>query len=616
MLAAILHVLLFIAGLVGLLTIKQRRLRHIPTRRTHISRRNAEGTLWLQRFVKAILDMLQSAVAEQQAREAAEGAAARGDPSAGPSLLRQVSDAPVAKNVREKSTASPGSNGTAYDNDTDSLHSAEVPSEVPFLNALKAQLEEQISALLEDKGIASFADFRIKDWGGKPPVIKAVYLSHGGGGSGNTSGSATGASASSLAAPAAPLPGGLGSLTSMDSVGAGGAAAVAQQRTAAGIPLGSPNGLGPQTQQQIPQQQQPQMVSPVSGSPLSYLNPMHPLAASSISAERKGDISGDVLSTTGRPKVDPSTLPSFRYLSSGDEAGAAAGRGIAGRERSLAGSAAHTAHLGGNGSPHVGADTGVPAAGPSSAVAAAGVSTSHAAGARHATDTTRSLSVLDAEIEVEYSGNFSVSLNADLPIARGRYLQVYVSLSDVRMLAAHVRLRLSLEYEPATVESPQPQPYLRGTLWLLSDPMFDAAFHTTLTQYRIRDFFVVAKLVKFFLLRFVRTKLRPSSQTAASSRPSGSHRRRAGAGVSGNVGTAPCGAALGTGAKKSTGSSTGVPDGVSEDAQCDPPDASGLSFRVQLPASVVDGGEQWWSSSMRDSMSEQPAPFTSAHCVL
>ncbi|KAG5480700.1 hypothetical protein CUR178_05835 [Leishmania enriettii] len=611
MLAAILHVLLFIAGLVGLLTIKQRRLRHIPTRRTHISRRNAEGTLWLQRFVKAILDMLQSAVAEQQAREAAEAAAARGDPSVGPPLLRQVSDAPVAKNAREKSAASPGSHGTVNDNDTDSLHSAEVPSELPFLNALKAQLEEQISALLEDKGIASFADFRIKDWGGKPPVIKAVYLSHGGGGSGNTSGSGTGASASSLAAPAATLPGGLGNLTSMDSVGAGGTAAMAQQRTAAGIPLGSPNGLGPQAQQQ-----QPQMVSPVPGSPLSYLNPMHPLAASSISAERKGDISGDALSTTGRPKVDPSTVPSFRYLGSGNEAGAAAGRGIAGRERSLAGSAARTAHLGGSGSPHVGADPGVPAAGPSSAVAAAGVSTSHAAGARHATDTTRSLSVLDAEIEVEYSGNFSVSLNADLPIARGRYLQVYVSLGDVRMLAAHVRLRLSLEYEPATVELPQPQPYLRGTLWLLSDPMFDAAFHTTLTQYRIRDFFVVAKLAKFFLLRFVRTKLRPSSQTAASSRLSGSHRRRAGASVSGNVGTTPCGAALGTGSKKSTGSSAGVPDGVSDDVQCDAPDASGLSFRVQLPASVVDGGEQWWSSSMRDSMSEQPAPFTSSHCVL
>ncbi|KAG5479986.1 hypothetical protein LSCM1_06405 [Leishmania martiniquensis] len=606
MLAAVLHVLLFVAGLVGLLGIKQRRLRHIPTRRTHISRRNAEGALWLQRFVNALLDMLHSAVAEQQVREAAEAAAARGGTSVGTSLARQAADAPVAKDAPEQSAASAGGSGIACDKDSDSAKSAEVLSELPVLNALKAQLEDQISALLEDKGIASFADLRIKDWGGKPPVIKAVYLSHGGGSSGSTAGGATGAAAPSSAAALTSLSGSVGGLASMEGMGAGGAATVAQQRTTAGMPVGSPSGLGPQLQ----------MLSPVSGGSLSYSNVIRPLAASTISAERNGDPSVDTLNTLGRPKGDPSVLPGLRYLSSGEEAGSAAGRGTLGRERSFVGSVAHTAHLAGNSGSHSGAETGVPAAGPSSAANAAGVTASQAAGARHAKDTTRSLSVLDAEIEVEYSGNFSVSLNADLPIARGRYLQVYVSLSDVRMLAAHVRLRLSLEYEPATVESPQPQPYLRGTLWLLSDPMFDAAFHSTLTQYRIRDCFMVTKLVKFFLLRFIRTKLRPCSQAATPSRPPWSHCRRGGGGVSGNVVAAACGAALGTGGKESAGSSTGVSEGLSEDAQRGATDASGLSFRVQLPASVVDGGEQWWSSSMRDSMSERPVPFTSAHYVL
>lgn len=615
MLATVLHVLLFAAGLIGLLAIKKQRLRHIPTRRTHIPRRHAEGTLWLQRFVNAVLDMLHGALAEQQTREAAEAPAARGGASVSFPPPEQVPGAPLESDASTKCAAPASSDGTVCDGDADSVSSAEVLSELPFLNALKAQLEEQISALLEDKGIASFADFRVKDWGGKPPVIKALYLSHGGGGgSGNSAASVTGATASSSAAPAAPLAGALGSMTSLDSAGAGGAAAVAQQRAAAGMPLGNPCGLGKQT----PQQQQPQnphIQSPVSVGSFSYTNSMQPLAASTVSAEQQSDVGGDAVNATVRSAMAPSMLASLRYRSAGKESSAAAGAGTAGRERNVTGAMAHSACLGSSSGAHGGADSSSPVAGPSSTVAAAGVTAAHTCGARHATDTTRSLSVLDAEVEVEYSGNFSVSLNADLPIARGRYLQVYVSLSDVRMLAAHVRLRLSLEYEPATVESPQPQPYLSGTLWLLSDPMFDAAFHSTLTQYRIHDFFMVPMLVKFFLLRFVRTKLRPSAQAGTSSWPPASHRRRAGAQASGTIGTAAGGGASGTGGKQSTGGSTGMPDDVNEDAQHGASDASGLSFRVQLPADVVDGGEHWWSSIARGSVSEQPVPFTSAYFV-
>nr|CAJ2472454.1 unnamed protein product [Leishmania braziliensis] len=603
MLTTFLHVVLIVAGLIGLLGIKQRRIRHIPTRRTHITRRNAEGTLWLQRFVNAVLDMLHSALAEQQASESAEAAAARGGASDCSPLTGQVPGAPVENDTSAKFAASAGSDGTVRQDDADSVSSAEVLSELPFLNALKVQLEEQISALLEDKGIASFADFRVKDWGGKPPVIKAVYLSHGGGGSGGSGSSATsttGASASSFASPATPLPRGLGSMTSMDNIVAGGVASVAQQRAAAGLPLGNTSGLGQQAHKQL-QKQHSQMPSPVSGGSFAYSSP-----------EQQNDVSEDALNAAGCSAMSPSMLPSLRYRSSGEEAGVTAVAGTAARERSLPGVMAHSAPLGRSGDAHGGADTNLPAAGPSSVVTAAGVTTARTSRARDTTGTTRSLSVLDAEVEVEYSGNFSVSLNTDLPIARGRYLQVYVSLSDVRMLAAHVRLRLSLEYEPATVESPQPQPYLSGRLWLLSDPMFDAAFHSTLTQYHIRDFFMVPMLVKFFLLRFVRTKLRPSSQTVTSSFSLGSHRRRAGAGVN-DSGAAAGGSASGTGGKKNGSGSTGMLDDLKDDAQGGASEESGLSFRVQLPADVVDGGEQCWSSMARDSMSEQPVPFTSAY---
>ncbi|KAG5506429.1 hypothetical protein JKF63_05932 [Porcisia hertigi] len=606
MLATLVHVLFFVAGFIGLLTIKQRRIRHIPTRRTHIPRRNAEGTLWLQRLVNACLDMLHAALAEQQAEEAAEAAEARCSDSVRSYPPGQVPSVSVATNATTRPFACVDGGGTTRTDDVDSVSSAEVVSDLPFLNALKAQLEEHISALLEDKGLASFVDFRIKDWGGKPPAIKAVCLSHGSGG-GSSAASATGASASSSAAPASSSPGGLENMASMESLGAGGVVAAAKQRAVAGAPPGSPSGSRPQSQP-------PQKRSPVLGGSFSYSNSMHLPTSSTTGPERQSDVSGEGFVATGRSSINTLKSPTLRYRSRDNDPGPTAVAERAGHERGMAAAMTHSARLTGDrGSTHAPvADTSASAAGPSSAVLGIGGGATHSLAARHATDTTRSLSVLEAEVELEYSGNFSVSLNADIPIARGRYLQVYVSLSDVRVFAAHVRVRLSLEYEPATVESPHPQPYLSGTLWLLSDPMFDAAFRSTLTQYRIRDCFMLPMLVKFFFLRFVRTKLRPSSQPA-SSRPSAGHRRRAGAGASGNIGSATRGTASATGATNGGGGTTDRLEGMCDNAPCDTSNTSGLSFRVPLPADVVDGGEQWWSSIVRDSMSEKPMPFTSVY---
>lgn len=609
MLATIVHVLLFAAGLIGLLAIKQHRLRHIPTRRTHIPRRQAESTLWLQRFVNALLDMLHGALAEQQAREAAA--------SAGHSSSTSLPSAPGL-------APAPLVTEAACDkDDADSVSSAEVVSDLPFLNSLKAQLEEHISALLEDKGITSFADFRIKDWGGKPPVVKAVWLSHGGGA---VTGGATPPTGPLVAAAAAAAAGTAGASPGA-SAGIGGAGGVGVHDGTSRLP---PMQHQPQQQQALSPQgssSQAPMMSPVSGGSFSYANAV-------ASAERAGDLAGagGSVSGSGAP-VELSMTASLRFRGGmedlargggGGGGGAGAGAGAGGRERSIA---SHLgARLGGSSNSllHAGAELSASMAGQAAAsnATAAAAAGSAASGAKHAFDTTRSLSVLEAEIEVEYSGNFSVSLNADLPIARGRYLQVYASLSDVRMLAAHVRLRLALEYEPATVEAPQPQPYLNGTLWLLSEPMFDAAFHTTLSQYRVRDFFLVAKAVKYALLRFVRLRLRPASPApaVASSRHAGTHRRRGGAasGAAGGVGSSGVGGGGGGGAggggRGGQGGGAGADGTDSGAGQADAAvDGSGLPFRVRLPADLVDGGEQWWSSLARDAMSEQPVPFSRAY---
>ncbi|KPI88790.1 hypothetical protein ABL78_2105 [Leptomonas seymouri] len=614
MLATVLHVALFVVAIIGLLTIKQRRLRHYPTRRTHIPRRSAEGTIWLQRAVNAVSDMLHCALAEQSKDATGAGASTldrgNGGPSAAASAGVAADPTPTTKQTSagERATSARG-------DDSGSDRSTEVLSALPFLNTLKAQLEEQVTALLEDKGIASYADFRIKDWGGKPPLVKAVCLSHG---SGASSSSNTSNATSSMGnfTSSGGLGGGPNTNISVDStlVGQRSTGGGAGQGMAGGSSaLGSPSTLGPQLYASFGGN--PTLPSSATGRG-AQLGAAAPLVNSSNGGVHSLNLSispsGDRGANDGVPSIDtPYASTSMRYRNtnngsaasnghSGGEVAVTGGGSGVGRERSLAGPMIHPSRMGGGGMNGASAGNlamGAPdfpggvGGGTTTASAAASLSTG-----KNASDTTRSLSVLEAELEVEYSGNFSVSLNADIPIVRGRYLEVYASISDVRMFAAHMRLRLSLEYEPATVESPQPQPYLLGTLWLVSDPVFDVAFHSSLTQYRIRDFFLVPKLVKYFLLRFLRNKLRPTSSpsNAAVARHAGARRRRQGVAAAG-------------GAQSSH--SQGASEEAAAEADRASSDTSGISFRLQLPADVVDGGEQWWSSMAHDTMSERPAPF-------
>ncbi|KAL7698621.1 hypothetical protein NQL31_003963 [Lotmaria passim] len=629
MLTTLFHVLLLVSAIIGLLTIKQRRMRHIPTRRTHISRRSAEGTIWVQRAVNAALDMLHCALAEQSKGNGATPSAAAGASSGSPDTEAPSSSSLSGTAAGESPKALSGKRVSPQSDESDSDSGAEVPSDLPFLNTLKAQLEEQISALLEDKGIASFADFRIRDWGGRPPLLKAVYLSHGGGAgasnnnNNNSSNSNTNNAPSNLNNSLNSSSGGGGGVNGGSNASTNASnieGALAGQRVGSDASVtGSPNSLDPQHypssfggNQMLPAS----MASRSSSSTLFPHNSPNPPPGERAAAEVMSSMDAPYAGMGMRYRSTNSAA-----LNSGEEVGTT-GNGVKGngRERSLAGSMVHPGRLnGGNGNNNSSSmSSGMNAADLGGNVGLAGATTSSApflAADKNTSDTTRSLSVLEAEVEVEYSGNFSVSLNADVPVLRGRYLQVYAAISDVRIFAAHVRLRLALEYEPATVESPQPQPYLLGTLWLVSDPVFDVAFHSSLTQYRIRDFFLIPKLLKVFLLRFVRTKLRPTSSPSSSSasataasRHANARRRR----QSNNANAAGGGGAGGGGGVNAQGG--GVGPGTSADAaaadsdraQCD---ASGLSFRIQLPADVVDGGEQWWSAMARDTMSERPAPF-------
>ncbi|CCD16891.1 unnamed protein product [Trypanosoma congolense IL3000] len=145
---------------------------------------------------------------------------------------------------------------------------------------------------------------------------------------------------------------------------------------------------------------------------------------------------------------------------------------------------------------------------------------------------------IELEAEVEYAGGIDVRLAADICLARGRRLPVFVRVSDVEYIRAHVRLHATLKHEDATMDS-QRKPYLQCTLWLESEPAFSFQMSTSLSRYKIHDFFALPMIAKFLFLRFVGYRMVY-------------------------------------------------------------PHGAGVSFNIPLPEHVVDGGAYKWFSSMDD----------------
>jgi hypothetical protein len=170
---------------------------------------------------------------------------------------------------------------------------------------------------------------------------------------------------------------------------------------------------------------------------------------------------------------------------------------------------------------------------------------------------------LELEFVCEYSGGASATLDADIPIIRGRQLKVSVSVSELTV-RAHCKLIVRLRYggggsgetnssagigSPAStidgplaagggsspltnamaatvtplsaldhsmgMTSPGPQPQTAPTGRLMADvvvqafsePAFSFELKTTASQYGIHNFFGFAMAVKFLILRWVRSKL-------------------------------------------------------------------------------------------------------------
>lgn len=539
---------IFVCLGIGLLRVSKTRMRHVPTRRTRIPRHQGETTLWLERLVNAVIDLLHHEHTTTSGKGTGVSSSLSSSQPSPPSNSTTVEEANGKGPAARRDGAPTGDSfDKGFDEDDDDDEGADGAARRPqFL----LDLEERVNAILEDSGIAVWADFRIRAIGTRPPKVKAIHIIHAGmtptrpatsGGAAAAAGTTTAASgsgggAAGNAPSGADGPAGSGTATASSS---GGGPAPSSTTTATnggggGSPLfthlqtqgsgesngGAPAGLATGASDG---HYQHRPSNSMGGDDVTTTTAAAPGASfDAFSGGRSPS-----LHASGETPAQPS--PPLSGTDSGRVGGLLTRGGTSpGTTTTAATTPPNTAAGGAATSPtaHQGR---VPSfADGSSSSGGAPASTSAAAASN--------LTTMEFEAEVEYSGSLDVSLRADLSFLRGRQLPVQVRVDKIKYLRAHIRGTASLHYETATMDAPS-RPFALLNLWVESDPAFDITLRTSVTRMRIRDFFLIPVLVKILLLRMIRAKLKRSS---------------------------------------------GGP---------------GISLRVPLPADIVDGGELWGTPS-------------------
>ncbi|ORC89024.1 uncharacterized protein TM35_000142350 [Trypanosoma theileri] len=454
LLLALARIVGFVVLLIALLCVKKTRLRHLPSRRTRVSRHHGETCVWLERLTSAILDMLHDAIQQQQQQqqekqqEGEEGddvdiedtqQCLRGCTF---SSLDSMGTTPIRGNVMSGSSTTTTNNNNNNNNNNNSKNKSKNVVNNNSMNSSNTNgfsceenglgsmgmpsrflemFEERVEAILEDRGIAASAKCKVHSIGEKPPTIRSIRIT-------NLTG--TGSSTNIPAAGSAGVSTTVGGGTSGSGVGVG--------NSAAGGNMG---------------------VVGVNNNNNNNSNNNNATAAS----------------LKGKTRLPPGNV----YISTGIG-------------NSVSGSSAAA----------VGVVGGVSA----SVDDVMEMWRSDSFAEDSVGGAALLASAVELEAEVEYAGGVDVSLDADLCLARGRRLPVSIRVSDVKYMKAHVRVCAKLQYERATMDS-QRRPYLQCTLWLESEPTFSLQLTTFISRYRICNFFAVPLVIKFLLLRFLRHRL-------------------------------------------------------------------------------------------------------------
>ncbi|KAG8347553.1 transmembrane protein conserved [Trypanosoma vivax] len=374
------RIIVFVLIFAALLRVKKTRVRHLPSRRTRVSRHHGETCVWLERLTSAVLDMFHCALQE---------------------------DAPATEESNVPLKGHPISHGFSlffreYDG-------SERGSESSGMRPLLRLFEDRVKAFLEDRGIATYASFTVNSVGRKPPIVRAIRVTNLTETEMVSDASAVGTATTSLS----DLGAGVG-------VGNSSFAAVTSAATGVTTPActgGVGEGVG------VAELVAPQMIKHRTSKPPPRLQD------ESGDKWRNETYTDDVgMSGVKTGKAKPSSMPPCP------------------------------------------------------------------------------LTAIELEAEVEYAGGLDMHLQADVCLARGRRLPVFIRVSDIEYVKAHVRVRATLERELATMDSRR-RPYLKCILWLESEPAFSFKMSTFLSRYRIQDFFAVPVVLKMLFLRFINHRI-------------------------------------------------------------------------------------------------------------
>ncbi|ESL11033.1 hypothetical protein TRSC58_01226 [Trypanosoma rangeli SC58] len=151
---ALLRITGFVLFFLALLRVKTTRLRHLPSRRTRVSRHHGETCVWMERLTNAVLDLFYAALREEE--KAADEKAQQG---------RNPAAAFGAAGARLRDQEN-----SAYGEDGSGVKGAP--------RRLLGILEERLEAALEDRGIAANATCTVHSVGHRPPSVRAIRVTN------------------------------------------------------------------------------------------------------------------------------------------------------------------------------------------------------------------------------------------------------------------------------------------------------------------------------------------------------------------------------------------------------------------------------------------------------
>ncbi|KAF5221361.1 hypothetical protein ECC02_005603 [Trypanosoma cruzi] len=159
-LLAIVRITGFVLFFMALLHVKKTRLRHLPSRRTRVSRHHGETCVWMERLANAVIEMFYVSLQEKETT----------------TTTTMMND--EKENRGRQQTATFDAAGPRLRGQGNNARSEDSTGVKGAPRRLLDFIEERLEAMLEDRGIAANATFKVHSIGHRPPSVRAIRVTN------------------------------------------------------------------------------------------------------------------------------------------------------------------------------------------------------------------------------------------------------------------------------------------------------------------------------------------------------------------------------------------------------------------------------------------------------